>query len=54
MNAHLEANIKRNDIDEEVNQLVDEDVKTNLIQQYVLYAFRNFNMTIENAMKGKY
>ena len=52
MNSRLEHNIQHNDIDEEVKQLVDEDIKHNLIQQSLLDALRNFKMRIENAMKG--
>ena len=54
LTSHLETNINHNDIDEEVEQLVDEDIINNLIQQYLLNDIRNFNVKIENAMKGKY
>ena len=53
LNARFENNINHNAIDEEVKQLVDEDIKNNLIQQSLLLDIRNSNMKIENAMKGK-
>ena len=37
-----------------LQQIVDEDIKNNVLQQSVLDAIRNFNIQIENAMHGKY
>ena len=44
LNSHLENNINHNAINEEVKKLVDEDIKNNLIQQYLLDAIRCFNI----------
>ena len=52
LNSRLENNINHNAIDQEVKQLVDDDIKNNLIQQSLLDAIRHFNLRIENAMKG--
>ena len=54
LNSHLENNIDHNAIDEEVKQLIDEDIKNNLIQQSLLDAIRHFNTRIENAMNRRY
>ena len=50
LNSHLENNINHNAINEEVKQLVDEDIKNNLIQQSLLDDIRCFNIKLENAM----
>ena len=54
LNSHLENNIDHNAIDEEVKQLIDADIKNNLIQQSLLDAIRGFNIRIENAMNKIY
>ena len=51
LNSRLENTIEHNNIDEEVKQIVDEDIKNNIIQQSLLDAIRHFNMRIENAMQ---
>ena len=51
LNSRLENNINHNDIDEQVKKLIEHDIKTNLIQQYVIDAIGNFNMRIGNAMQ---
>lgn len=53
LNSRIEHNILHSNIDEEVKQLVDEDIKNNIIQQSLFDAIRNFNMKIENAMNEK-
>ena len=43
-----------NDVDAEVKQVVDEDLKHNLLQQSLLDAIRCFNIKNENAMNKTY
>jgi hypothetical protein len=53
LNSHIENNILHRNIDEEVNILIEDDIKNNLLQQSLLDAIRNFNMKIELAMQCK-
>ena len=54
LNSRLENNIDHNAIDEEVKQLIDADIKNNLIQQSLLDAIRCFNIELENIMNNIY
>jgi hypothetical protein len=50
-NSHLEHTINHNDINEEVILRIEDVIKHNVIQQYVLGAIRNFNISIQLAMQ---
>ena len=54
LNSHIETNINHDDIDKQVKEIIDEDIKNNIIQQSVIDAIQNFNIQIENAMNNIY
>ena len=54
LNSHLETNINHDDIDKQVKDIIDEDIRNNLIQQSVIDAIQNFNIKIQNAMNRIY
>ena len=51
LNSRLENHINHNDIDEQVKELIEHDVKHNLVQQSVIDAIRTCNIHIGNAMQ---